>query len=163
MHIIRRVYLTQGIKGFYKGITASYFGISETVVHFVIYEAIKAKLMSVRAHQPMDGDKKTRDFVEFMMAGAVSKTCASCIAYPHEVARTRLREEGTKYRTFFQTLATVAQEEGTRGLYRGLSTQLIRQIPNTAIMMATYEAVVYVLTSYYQNRDNTFYDADDAD
>lgn len=161
MHIIRRVYLTSGVKGFYKGITASYFGITETIIHFVIYEAIKAKLMEVRAHQTEDEEgKKTRDFVEFMMAGAVSKTCASCIAYPHEVARTRLREEGSKYRSFFQTLGTVAQEEGARGLYRGLSTQLLRQIPNTAIMMATYEAVVYVLTSYYRNRDNTFYDAD---
>lgn len=78
------LFLLQGIKGFYKGITASYFGITETIIHFVIYEAIKAKLMAVRAHQAVDGDsKKTRDFVEFMMAGAVSKTCASCIAYPH--------------------------------------------------------------------------------
>lgn len=33
---------------------------------------------------------------------------------------------------------------------RGLATQLVRQIPNTAIMMATYEAVVYVLTKHYQ-------------
>ena len=61
------------------------------------------------------------------------------------MARTRLREEGTKYRSFFQTLYLVWCEEGHRGLYRGLGTQLIRQIPNTAIMMSTYEAVVYLL------------------
>ena len=72
----------QGLVGFYKGITASYFGISETVVHFVIYEAIKAKLMAHRSGQPSDS-KSSRDFLEFMMAGAVSKTIASCIAYPH--------------------------------------------------------------------------------
>jgi len=72
----------QGLVGFYKGITASYFGISETVVHFVIYEAIKAKLMAYRSGQPTDS-KSSRDFLEFMMAGAVSKTIASCIAYPH--------------------------------------------------------------------------------
>lgn len=53
-----------------------------------------------------------------MLAGAVSKTVASCIAYPHEVARTRLREEGNKYRTFWQTLFTVWKEEGKAGLYR---------------------------------------------
>lgn len=35
-----------GLRGFYKGITASYFGISETVVHFVIYETLKRKLVS---------------------------------------------------------------------------------------------------------------------
>ena len=39
----------------------------------------------------------------------------------------------------------VNREEGRRGLYRGLGTQLVRQIPNTAIMMATYELTVYVL------------------
>lgn len=62
--------------------------------------------------------KSSKDFLEFMMAGAVSKTVASCIAYPHEVARTRLREEGNKYNTFFQTLQTVWKEEGRAGLYR---------------------------------------------
>ena len=67
-----------------------------------------------------------------------------------EVARTRLREAGSKYRSFWQTLRLVYREEGRRGLYRGLGTQLVRQIPNTAIMMATYELTVYTLR-------NTFY------
>lgn len=43
---VRKIYQTSGLIGFYKGITASYFGISETVIHFVIYEAIKAKIVS---------------------------------------------------------------------------------------------------------------------
>lgn len=74
-----------------------------------------------------------------------------------EVARTRLREEGSRYKSFFQTLALVYQEEGVRGLYRGLYIQLLRQIPNTAIMMATYEAVVYLLTNYFDSRDSDEY------
>lgn len=64
-----------------------------------------------------------------------------------EVIRTRLREEGTKYTSFFQTLRTVPREEGYAALYRGLTTHLVRQIPNTAIMMCTYELVVYLLSS----------------
>lgn len=43
---IRGIYRESGLRGFYKGITASYFGISETVVHFVIYETLKRKLVS---------------------------------------------------------------------------------------------------------------------
>ncbi|XP_015118425.1 mitochondrial carrier protein Rim2 [Diachasma alloeum] len=149
---IKRIYQQSGFLGFYKGIVASYVGISETVVHFVIYEAVKAWLITHRSRVPTDNDgsKMGRDFIEFMAAGAMSKTVASCIAYPHEVARTRLREEGTKYRTFWQTLNVVYTEEGPRGLYRGLATQLVRQIPNTAIMMATYEAVVFILTRQFQ-------------
>lgn len=147
---IKDIYNSKGIVGFYKGITASYFGVSETIIHFVIYEFIKAKLHERRPkNTAYQADRKsTRDFAEFMCAGAVSKTCASCIAYPHEVVRTRLRQVGDKYKSFFQTLTLVFKEEGHHGLYRGLGTQLVRQIPNTAIMMATYEAVVYLLTNY---------------
>ncbi|XP_032668141.1 mitochondrial carrier protein Rim2 [Odontomachus brunneus] len=148
---MRRIYQQSGILGFYKGIVASYVGISETVIHFVIYEAVKSWLATHGSRATRSDDRKTfRDFIEFMGAGSFSKTIASIIAYPHEVARTRLREEGSKYRTFWQTLSTVSAEEGVRGLYRGLGTQLIRQIPNTAIIMATYEAVVYVLTRHFR-------------
>lgn len=69
-------------------------------------------------HQRQSDRKSSRDFLEFMMAGAISKTVASCIAYPHEVARTRLREEGNKYNGFWQTLHLVWKEEGRAGLYR---------------------------------------------
>ncbi|XP_054623585.1 solute carrier family 25 member 36-A-like isoform X2 [Dunckerocampus dactyliophorus] len=146
---VRRVYQMEGLRGFYKGMSASYAGISETVIHFVIYESIKRKLLQSRAQTSMEGEeesvKDASDFVGMMLAAATSKTCATTIAYPHEVIRTRLREEGSKYRSFFQTLLTVPKEEGYRALYRGLTTHLVRQIPNTAIMMCTYEVVVYLL------------------
>ncbi|KAL6105032.1 slc25a36 [Pungitius sinensis] len=147
---MRRVYRSQGLRGFYRGMSASYAGISETVIHFVIYENIKRRLLEAKAPPHMDEEEETSknasDFVGMMLAAATSKTCATTIAYPHEVIRTRLREEGTKYNAFFQTLTTVPREEGYRALYRGLTTHLVRQIPNTAIMMCTYELVVYLLT-----------------
>uniref|UniRef100_UPI0037E812DC solute carrier family 25 member 36-A n=1 Tax=Semicossyphus pulcher TaxID=241346 RepID=UPI0037E812DC len=146
---VRRVYQTDGLRGFYRGMSASYAGISETVIHFVIYENIKRRLLEAKTPQNMDEEEDTSrdasDFVGMMLAAATSKTCATSIAYPHEVIRTRLREEGTKYNSFFQTLRTVPKEEGYRALYRGLTTHLVRQIPNTAIMMCTYELVVYLL------------------
>ncbi|XP_058250345.1 solute carrier family 25 member 36-A isoform X2 [Hemibagrus wyckioides] len=146
---MRRVYKADGLRGFYRGMSASYAGISETVIHFVIYESIKRKLLESKASANMDDEdesvKDASDFVGMMLAAATSKTCATSIAYPHEVIRTRLREEGSKYRSFFQTLSMVVREEGYRALYRGLTTHLVRQIPNTAIMMCTYELVVYLL------------------
>ncbi|KAM3669765.1 solute carrier family 25 member 36 [Ammospiza nelsoni] len=145
----RKVYRLDGFRGFYRGMSASYAGISETVIHFVIYESIKKRLLEYKTAGAMDNEedsvKEASDFVRMMMAAATSKTCATSIAYPHEVVRTRLREEGTKYRSFFQTLSLLVREEGYGALYRGLTTHLIRQIPNTAIMMSTYEVVVYLL------------------
>ncbi|XP_053150438.1 solute carrier family 25 member 36-A-like isoform X2 [Hemicordylus capensis] len=143
-----RVYNTEGLRGFYRGITASYAGVSETVIHFVIYEALKQRL---REHQlfvspALIFSPSSPDFFGLMAAAAVSKTCASCIAYPHEVIRTRLREEGSRYRSLVQTLQLVAREEGPLALYRGLLPHLFRQIPHAAIIMVTYELVVHLAT-----------------
>ncbi|KAI9561570.1 hypothetical protein GHT06_012529 [Daphnia sinensis] len=143
---ISNIYRSQGMVGFYRGITASYFGISETIIKFVLYEYLKVTLQQWRETQA-DSSMSNYVALDYMIAGAISKTMACSLSYPHEVVRTRLREENSRYRGFFQTLHTVFREEGHRGLYRGLSTQLVRQIPNTAIMMTTYEAVVYLLKS----------------
>lgn len=84
---MRRVYQTGGFRGFYRGMSASYAGISETVIHFVIYENIKRRLLEAKAPQNMEEEedltKDASDFVGMMLAAATSKTCATFIAYPH--------------------------------------------------------------------------------
>uniref|UniRef100_A0A8C3URY4 Solute carrier family 25 member 33 n=1 Tax=Catharus ustulatus TaxID=91951 RepID=A0A8C3URY4_CATUS len=143
------VYRTEGLRGFYRGVTASYAGVSETIIHFVIYEALKKELRnSQHSHSPsLTLPPNNSDFLALMGAAAISKTCATCIAYPHEVVRTRLREEGSRYRSFTQTLQLVVHEEGPLALYRGLLAHLIRQFPNAAIMMVTYELIIHLASS----------------
>lgn len=79
------VYRTEGLRGFYRGVTASYAGVSETIIHFVIYEAMKKELRnSQHSHSPsLTLPQNNSDFLVLMGAAAVSKTCATCIAYPH--------------------------------------------------------------------------------
>ena len=74
--------ILQGILGYWKGVTASYWGISETVIHFVIYEALK-KQLAIYQNKRKGQEKTFIDFAGFMLCGACSKTCATCIAYPH--------------------------------------------------------------------------------
>jgi solute carrier family 25 protein 33/36 len=73
---------------------------------------------------------------------------AACVAYPHEVIRTRLREpipeNGiVKYTGLWQTLKLVAREEGMASLYGGMSAHLMRVVPNAAIMFFCYEAILH--------------------
>lgn len=80
----RYVYQTEGIRGFYRGLTASYAGISETMICFLIYEALKKKLAEGQLTSPStEMEKGPSDFLGLMLAAAFSKGCASCIAYPH--------------------------------------------------------------------------------
>lgn len=87
-----RVYRTEGLRGFYRGITASYAGVSETIIHFVIYEALKQQLRNSHhsLSPPLTLSPNSHDFFGLMGAAAVSKTCASCIAYPHGEGSTLL-------------------------------------------------------------------------
>ena len=56
-------------------------GISETAIHFVIYEHIKSLLTERESGLP--DERKKLDFVKFMGAAAMSKTIAATVAYPH--------------------------------------------------------------------------------
>lgn len=86
LECVRRVHRTDGLRGFYRGMSASYAGISETVIHFVVYEALKRRLVKSKPATNADGEqdaKDASDFVGMMLAAATSKTCATSIAYPH--------------------------------------------------------------------------------
>jgi solute carrier family 25, member 33/36 len=78
-------------------------------VHFVIYEAIKARLIAARVglNESEDNTKTSKDFLEFMMAGAISKTVASSIAYPHGIALTIYIVYNSEAPIFFETFMTI--------------------------------------------------------
>jgi len=141
--VAKKIFHEKGVLGFYKGISASYFGIFETAIYFSIYE----KLKTSTNRELSDSNQLAKFFTYFGSAG-FSKSLASIMCYPHEVARTRLREEGNKYNGFFQTLNVVYREEGYRGLYKGMGTHLMRQIPNSMIVMITYELIVDYFKKY---------------
>ncbi|XP_047126438.1 solute carrier family 25 member 36-A isoform X1 [Hydra vulgaris] len=154
MRCIAKVYKSEGIKGFYRGLSASYFGVVETIIHFVIYERLKKILREYHRDNSFDHLEKNQ-LTDFMLSAGCSKTCAAIFAYPHEVVRTRLRQETRdkerKYQKFFQTLVLVYKEEGRPALYGGLGTKLLCQIPNCAVMFMVYESVVFYLCENDQN------------
>lgn len=96
--------------------------------------------------------------VTIFLSAAVAKMCASITTYPHEVARTRMREQARsgvfKYTGMWQTIKVIAQEEGRQGLYSGLGIHLIKVVPNSAFMFLTYELVRSWLSDFTIVDDN---------
>lgn len=80
----------------------------------------------------------------------MAKMTASVATYPHEVLRTRLQTYrkliGTQGQPvdpqhrvpgIIRMAKTIVHNEGWRALYRGLSVNLVRTVPNSAVTMVT--------------------------
>lgn len=137
--VARTIWKEEGPPGFFKGITASYIGCFEGAIQWIAYEKLKTLLSSIHPNdyqkilftkdnknnnEPINNQsneikiRNTLSPIEYFIAAALSKFIAVIATYPHEVVRTRLREQATngafKYNTFFGTLKTIAREEGRR-------------------------------------------------
>jgi solute carrier family 25, member 33/36 len=141
---IATIFREEGMAGFYKGIRASYWGCAEGSIQFIIYEQLKAKLSKRHnAHRALQGLPPTDALpvATYFWSAAAAKMLASVATYPHEVARTRMREQARagvfKYKGMWQTLGVIAREEGRKGLYSGLGVHLLKVVPNSAFMFLT--------------------------
>ncbi|KAF9438726.1 hypothetical protein BGZ76_005458 [Entomortierella beljakovae] len=165
-HCTLEILKTEGIRGLYKGLTASYLGVAESTIQWVIYEHLKRTLANRRAYlnQSLElassdhahllkpryliGGKDIGEWTEYLGAAGVAKFIASALTYPHEVLRTRMRQtpqgnEPTKYNGLTQTFRLVLKEEGVAAMYGGLTAHMLRVVPNAAIMFFCYEAIIH--------------------
>ncbi|EKD00808.1 carrier protein rim2 [Trichosporon asahii var. asahii CBS 8904] len=133
----------EGISGLYRGLSASYLGVSEGVIQWVLYERFK------KLGRQAAGDLEKQSWASYVgtVVGASggAKAVASLITYPHEVIRTRLRQPAVngvvKYTGLLQTLKLIVKEEGVASLYSGLTAHMFRVVPNAACMFLIYELV----------------------
>ncbi|EFA84084.1 mitochondrial substrate carrier family protein [Heterostelium album PN500] len=152
-HCCLAVIREEGVFGFYKGLGASIIGVSESAFQFVLYEGFKKRIIEEKrkkSHKYPNPNELTT--MEYLTAAGVAKLIAAVSTYPHEVVRTRLRENVApghvpKYTSVLQALYLIGKEEGVRGLFGGVGAHVLRVVPNSAIMFLTYEFVVDIWSS----------------
>ena len=77
LDVVNKILKEKGVFGFYKGISASYFGIAESAMCFAMYEHLKSI-----SNQQINSDSNLKILSYFTSAG-FAKTLASCVCYPH--------------------------------------------------------------------------------
>lgn len=154
-HCALKVLREEGLRGLYKGLSASYLGVAEGTIQWVTYEKMKRYFAERRLGESSNKNNSNEGtWSEFWISATIAKFLAAIITYPHEVVRTRLREVSSnpsqryKYTGIIQTVRLVAREEGLAALYGGLSAHLLRVVPNAGIMFFCYEAVLYFGTRF---------------
>lgn len=156
--VVKQTVRHEGIKGLYRGLSASYLGVTESTLQWVLYERMKLSLARREARR-LAQPRYTRNWIDELeewggkfTAAAGAKLFAAVVTYPHEVVRTRLRQAPTtvtesgkvtmKYTGLIQCFRTVAREEGMAGLYGGMTPHLLRVVPSAAIMFGMYEVIL---------------------
>lgn len=123
-------------------------------IQFPLYEKLKSLLSEANVQS---------DSANILLASAVSKMVASTATYPHEVCsspffyvlsfvtiffqviRTRLQNQLVKpykYKGICHAIKVILYEESIRGFYKGISTNLLRTVPSSAITILTYELII---------------------
>ncbi|KAF8583354.1 mitochondrial NAD transporter [Ramaria rubella] len=151
------IYRSEGPRAFYRGLVPSLLGIAHVAVQFPLYEQLRAWAQS-KSSAPLTTST-------ILLCSAASKMTASIATYPHEVVRTRLQiqrrflpgngvagvgvgsKDVKRYKGLVHTARRIVHEEGWRGLYKGLSINLFRTVPNSAVTMLTYEMLMRHLSS----------------
>lgn len=79
-HLAMDMYRKEGPRAFFRGLSASYWGISESAIQFALYEEVKQYI-----EEPTPA--------KYFLAAGGCKLVAAALTYPHEVVRTRMRDQ----------------------------------------------------------------------
>lgn len=163
-----QIYKSEGLRGFYKGLLPSLFGVSHVAVQFPLYESFKSL-----ARERLDSDELQPSTI--LLCSSSAKMIASVTTYPHEVLRTRLQMQprnkpppeqsappigkgvsqtkdsnhtgahasrNGRYSGVIQACKIIARDEGLRGFYKGMTVNLVRTVPSSALTILTYEVIM---------------------
>lgn len=144
-----------GLIALYRGYTSSIMGmIPYAGAAFYSYEVIKSFLIRKVSHttkQSLDGSGTIvlnipANLLTGGMAGAISQS----ISYPLDVCRRYMQLEGMRsqtphYRNPFSMLVHIYRTSGVKGgLYRGMTINFYRAVPQVAVSFSVYELLKQV-------------------
>mmetsp|Transcript_481 Transcript_481/g.675 ORF Transcript_481/g.675 Transcript_481/m.675 type:complete len:303 (+) Transcript_481:92-1000(+) len=146
LHGIRVVLKNEGVRGLYKGLSVSVFReMTYTSTRIALYEPL------------LTLSKDNQGLGVKVMGGLVSGAVAAAIFNPTDVLKIRFQADaaGTRYRGIYHALSDIIRTEGfVNGLYKGVTTTVIRSSLLTCGQLSSYHHMKQTLIHSYQFKDN---------
>ena len=147
-----------GLIALYRGYSSSIMGmIPYAGAAFYSYEVIKSFLMlndyisRYTTKESLDGSGTiVLNIPANLFTGGMAGAISQCISYPLDVCRRHMQLEGMRsdspqYRNAFSMLAHIYRTSGiTGGLYRGMTINFYRAVPQVAVSFSVYELLKQV-------------------
>jgi solute carrier family 25 (mitochondrial folate transporter), member 32 len=139
---------TEGLRGYFHGLTPSLVGISHGALYFVAYE--KLKMWKRRSNVRKGRDPGLTNF-DTILTSCLSKVFAGSLTYPHQMVRARLQTYDptaaasatsvTSRPGLTVVIRNIWRNEGLLAFYKGLGPNLLRVLPSTCVTFLVYENV----------------------
>ncbi|KAJ4960812.1 hypothetical protein NE237_020722 [Protea cynaroides] len=157
LQMVRTVWVADGLRGFYRGVTPGITGSLATgATYFGFIESSKKWIEDL--HPNLGGH-----WAHFI-AGGIGDTLGSFVYVPCEVMKQRMQVQGTKhswssviikdnacskpgvqmygyYKGMFQAGCSIWKEQGLKGLYAGYWSTLARDVPFAGLLVTFYEGL----------------------
>mmetsp|Transcript_73405 Transcript_73405/g.153213 ORF Transcript_73405/g.153213 Transcript_73405/m.153213 type:complete len:303 (-) Transcript_73405:130-1038(-) len=119
------------VAALYKGLGPTLASLGPFVaVNFASYDTIKAYAFT---HGVQQGP------VSSLLMGAGAGIIAQTACYPLDTIRRRMQLKGQNYNNTLHAMKTIISKEGALGLYKGMSANTLKVIPNNAIRFMVFE------------------------
>jgi hypothetical protein len=146
----RKVYQTEGLKGFYSGVGPTLLvAVPNFAISYTVYGTLKEYTLdddlfyNLRRIDADSGEPKL-GFWLTVGCGAWSGILATLVTFPMDTIRRRMQIQSLhvpaeQRMTSYQQLHSLIMKEGLVSLYRGLTPEILKVIPMVGTMFTVYE------------------------
>ncbi|XP_021714593.1 folate transporter 1, chloroplastic-like isoform X1 [Chenopodium quinoa] len=147
---LRTITKEEGWTALYRGIWPSLLlQVSHGAIQFTAYEELRKLLVDFKSEKAKTKDVEVLNSLDYTFLGASSKVAAILFTYPVQVIRSRLQQRPNqdgvpRYADSFHVIKETARFEGLRGFYKGITANLLKNVPASAVTFVVYENVLKV-------------------
>ncbi|KAL2905504.1 Folate transporter 1 chloroplastic [Bienertia sinuspersici] len=146
---LKTILKEEGWTALYRGIWPSLFLVSHGAIQFTAYEELRKFLVDFKSDRAKNKGVEVLNSVDYTILGGSSKVAAILFTYPIQVVRSRLQQRPNtdgvpRYADSFHVVKDTARFEGVRGFYKGITANLLKNVPASAVTFVVYENVLKV-------------------
>lgn len=141
-----KMYSDGGVRACYRGVTMGLIGMFPySAIDMGMFELLKKTYRNTYSkYTGVHEDDANPGNIATGLIGATSGAIGATMVYPLNVVRTRLQTQGTvmhsaTYTGIWDVTTKTIQREGYRGLYKGLTPNLLKVAPALSITWVVYE------------------------
>ncbi|XWS45479.1 hypothetical protein CRYUN_Cryun15aG0140300 [Craigia yunnanensis] len=148
---LRTILREEGWTALYKGLGPGLLMVSHGAIQFTAYEELRRIMVDYKERKrKSESASNLLNSFDYAVLGGSSKIAAIIVTYPFQVIRTRSQQrpsnEGIpRYMSSWHVVKETARFEGFRGFYKGITPNLLKNVPASSITFIVYENVLKLL------------------